>query len=138
MVTLFVQNNIQEKNRTQNTQWKQIYRWKWYRSMTRRNVRHFPRLSAEWRRIAFVYDVIGDMTIATNVDARGDSSHRKRRVLRRLKMAMCRQNLFHYDLRVCTELQVRSKTASRLWFYAYNTKSTRTLSLQDVQSSNVK
>ena len=32
---------------------------------------------------------------------------------------MRRQNLFHYDLRVCTELQVLSKTASRLWFYAY-------------------
>ena len=34
-------------------------------------------------------------------------------------MAMCRRNLFHYDLRVCTELQILSKTASRLWFYAY-------------------
>ena len=32
---------------------------------------------------------------------------------------MCRRNLFHFDLRVCTELQVLSKTASRLWFYAY-------------------
>ena len=32
---------------------------------------------------------------------------------------MCRRNLFHYDLRVCTELQVLSKTASRLWFYTY-------------------
>ena len=30
----------------------------------------------------------------------------------------CR-NLFHYDLRVCTELQVLPKTTSRLWFYAY-------------------
>ena len=41
MVIIFVQNNIQ-KTRTQNTQWKQRYRWKRYRSMTRRNVRHFP------------------------------------------------------------------------------------------------
>ena len=32
---------------------------------------------------------------------------------------MCRRNLFHYDLRVCTELHILSKTASRLWFYAY-------------------
>ena len=32
---------------------------------------------------------------------------------------MCRRNLFNYDLQVCTELQVLSKTASRLWFYAY-------------------
>ena len=29
------------------------------------------------------------------------------------------RNFFPYDLRVCTELQVLSKTASRLWFYAY-------------------
>ena len=34
---------------------------------------------------------------------------------------MCRQNLVHYDLRVCTQLQVLSKIASRLWFYAYKT-----------------
>ena len=32
---------------------------------------------------------------------------------------MCRRNLFHYDLRVCMELQVPSKTVSRLWFCAY-------------------
>ena len=32
---------------------------------------------------------------------------------------MCRRNLFQYDFRVCTELQVLSKAASRLWFYAY-------------------
>ena len=34
-------------------------------------------------------------------------------------MAICRRNSFHYYLRVCTELQILSKTASRLWFYAY-------------------
>ena len=32
----------------------------------------------------FVYDVIGNMAIATNVDARGDSSHRKRRVVKKV------------------------------------------------------
>ena len=32
---------------------------------------------------------------------------------------MCRPNWFYYDLRVCTELQVLSKTVSLLWFYAY-------------------
>ena len=32
---------------------------------------------------------------------------------------MCRWNLFHYNLRVCTELQVPSKTTSRPWFYTY-------------------
>ena len=42
----------------------------------------FRRLSAEWRRQAFVYDVIRNMAMVTSVDARGDSSHRKRRVLR--------------------------------------------------------
>ena len=40
----------------------------------------FRRLAAEWRRIAFVYDVIGNIAKATSVDARGDSSHHKRRV----------------------------------------------------------
>ena len=34
-------------------------------------------------------------------------------------MEMCRLNRFHNDLRVFTELQVISKTASRFWFYAY-------------------
>ena len=32
----------------------------------------FRRLATEWRRIAFVYDVIGNMAIATNVYARDD------------------------------------------------------------------
>ena len=32
---------------------------------------------------------------------------------------MFRRNWFHYYLRVCTELQVLSKTVSPLWFYAY-------------------
>ena len=41
MVTLFVQNNIQKKNELK-IQRKQRYRWKRYRSMTRRNFRHFP------------------------------------------------------------------------------------------------
>ena len=45
-VTLFVQNNIQ-KNRTQNMQWKQRYRWKLYRSVARRNLRHFPPASGQ-------------------------------------------------------------------------------------------
>ena len=40
----------------------------------------FRPLAADLRRIAFVYDVIGDMAIGTSVHARGDSSHRNRRV----------------------------------------------------------
>ena len=48
---------------------------------------------------------------------------------------MCRRNLFHYDLRVCTELQVLSKTVSRLWFYSYNKYKNGTL--QDVQPYNI-
>ena len=79
----------------------------------------FRWLAAEWRRIAFVYDVKGNMAIATSIDARGDWSHRKRQVLRKWKMAMCRRNLLHYDLRVCTELQNLTKTVSRFCFYAY-------------------
>ena len=43
----------------------------------------FRWLAAEWRRIAFAYDVIGHMAIATSVASRGDSSHRKRQVSRR-------------------------------------------------------
>ena len=43
----------------------------------------FRRLAAEWRWLMFVYDVIENMAIETSVDARGDSSNRKRRVLRR-------------------------------------------------------
>ena len=74
------------------------------------------------------------MAIATSVDARGDSSHRKRRVLRRSLMAMCRRNLFHYYSRMCRDLQVLSKSASRLWFNAYkkykNDKSARRTALQ--------
>ena len=94
----------------------------------------FSRLAAEWRRLAFVYEVIRNMAMATSVKARGDSSHRKRWVLRRWKMLTCRRNWFHYYLWVCTELQVLSETASRLWFYVY--KSTRTVTLQDVHTYN--
>ena len=47
---------------------------------------------------------------------------------------MFRRNWFHHYLRVCTELQVLSKTASRLWFYAYkkykNSNSARRTYLQ--------
>ena len=50
-------------------------------------------------------------------------------------MAMCPRNLFYYDLRVCTELKVLSKTASRLRFTF--TKRTETVTLQDVKLNNV-
>ena len=43
---------------------------------------------------------------------------------------MCGRNLFLYDMQVCTELQVLSKTVSRLWFYAYK-------KYKDVESNNV-
>ena len=43
----------------------------------------FRRLAAEWLWQAFVYDVIGNMAMATSIDARGDSSHHKGWVLRR-------------------------------------------------------
>ena len=44
----------------------------------------FRQLAAKWRRIAFVYDVIGNMVITTSVDARGNLSHRKIWLLQRL------------------------------------------------------
>ena len=44
----------------------------------------FRRLAAEWRRQTFVYDVIGNMAMATSVDARGHSSIHKRWMLSRL------------------------------------------------------
>ena len=40
----------------------------------------FCRQAAEWHWIVFVYEVIGYMAITTSVDARRDSSRRKRRV----------------------------------------------------------
>ena len=139
MVTLFVQNNIQ-KTRTQNMQWKQRYRWKRYRSVTRRNVRHFPPAS-------------GRMTPA-NVGLwrhreHGDSNKRWRQRrfdpsqeigVKKMIMAICRRNSYHYYLWVCTELQVLSKTASRLWFYAYKkykngNSARRTASRRHIRSS---
>ena len=38
---------------------------------------------------------------------------------KKMLIALCRRIGFYYDLQVCTELQVLSKSASRLWFYAY-------------------
>ena len=51
---------------------------------------------------------------------------------------MCRRKLFHYDLRVCTGLQVLSET--RLWFYAYKKNKNgisarRTASQRHIRSS---
>ena len=82
MVTLFVKNNIQKNKRKIWSESRDIDETKivkWLGQM----FGIFRRLVAEWRQIVFVYDVIGNMVIATSVDARGDSSHRKRRVLRR-------------------------------------------------------
>ena len=45
------------------------------------------RLAGKWLWIAFVYDVIGNMGIATNVYTRGNSSHHNR-ALRRWEMAI--------------------------------------------------
>ena len=59
--------------------------------MTRRNVRLFPSASEGMTPDSVCYDVIGNMAISTSVDARGDLSHGKRRVL----MTMCRQSSLH-------------------------------------------
>ena len=118
MVTLFVKNNIQ-KTRTQNTQWKQRYRWKLNCSMTWWNGRHFPPASGRMTQ--------NSVCLWSN-RKHGDSNKRWRQRqfepwqetgVRKMIMAMCCRNLFHYDLRVCMELQVLSKTASCLCFYTY-------------------
>ena len=83
MVTLFVQNNIQKKtNGKYEVKSRDIDENDFVQRLGE-TFGIFRRLAAELRNIAFVYDVIGKMTIATSVDTRGVSSHRKRRVLRR-------------------------------------------------------
>ena len=82
VVTLVVQNNIQKPERkicseSRDIDENAIVQW------LGETFGIFRRLAAEWRRQAFVYDVIGNMAMATSADARGDSSHRKRWVLRR-------------------------------------------------------
>ena len=80
MVTLFVKNNMQKTperkicSESRDINENKIVQW------LGETFGIFRRLAAEWRRIAFVYDVIRNMVIATSVDARGDSSHRKIRV----------------------------------------------------------
>ena len=114
MVTLLVRNNIQKPKR--KTRWKQRYRWKQYRSMTRRNVQHFPPASG---RMAFVYYVTGKMvgsTVATSVDARGDSSNRKKRVFKRLNGNVSSEWI---SLRFASENGTASSIKNCIWFYAY-------------------
>ena len=82
MDTLFVKKNIQKTERKIRSESRDIdenciVEW------LGETFDIFRRLAAEWRRQAFVYDVKGNMAIATRIDARGDSSYRKRRVLRR-------------------------------------------------------
>ena len=82
MVTLFVQNNVQKTERKIRTESRDIdendiVQW------LGETFGIFRRLAAEWRRLMFIFDVTWNMAIATSVDARGDSSHRKRRALRR-------------------------------------------------------
>ena len=101
-------------------QWKWRYRRKRYRSMTRRNVRHFPPASGRKTPI--------NVCLWRHRE-HGNSNKRWRQ--RRFKpsqetgvkkirlMAMRGRNLFHYDLRVYTEMQVLSKIVSPLLFNAY-------------------
>ena len=134
MVTLFVQNNIQ-KTRTQNTQWKQTYRWKRNRSMTRRNVRHFPPASGRmtpinvcsWRHIEH-----------------GDSN--KRWLQRRFEPSqetgvkkMINGNVVGiYFIMICEcARSCKFYPKLRLDSGFKLTKSTRTVTLQDVQPHNV-
>ena len=83
MVILFIKNNIQKKperkirSESRDIDENKIVQW------LGETLGIFRRLAAEWRQMAFVYDVIGNMAIATSVGTRGDSSHRKRHVLRK-------------------------------------------------------
>ena len=58
------------------------------------------------------------MAIAKSVDARGDSSHDKRQVLKEDEKWRCVARIDF--IMICERiLQVLSKAASRLWFYPY-------------------
>ena len=135
MVTHFVQNNIQ-KTRSQNTQWKQRYRWKRYRSMTRRNVRHFPPASGQMTPI--------NVCLWRHRE-HGDSNKR------------WRQRRFEPSQETGVKKMINGNVSSEfisLWFASVHgaanfypklrlasgftlTKSTRTVTLQDVPLANV-
>ena len=130
MVTPLVQNNIQ-KTRTQNTQWKQRYRWKRYRSMTRRNVRHFPSASDR---------MTPNSVCLWRHREHGDSNKR------------WRQSRFEPSPETGVKKMINGNVSSEfisLWFASVHgvaisikncvslTKSTRTITLQDVQLRNV-
>ena len=116
MVTLFVQNNIQ-KTRTQNTQWKQRYRWKRYCSMTRR-IWHFPASGGMmpfnvclWRQREHAYS---------------NNRWRQRRFkpsqetgVKKMINGKVSSEFISLWFASAAELQVLSKTASPLLFYAY-------------------
>ena len=80
----------------------------------------FRPLVAEWRWILFVYDVIGNMAIATSID-RGQRRFEPSQETGVKKMinGNVSSEFISLWLRVCKELQVLSNPASRLWFYAY-------------------
>ena len=132
MVTLFVQNNIQKPERkirseSRDIDENDIVQW------LGETFGIFRRLAAEWHRLMFVDDVIGNMAIATSVDARGDSSHRKRRVLRRLQ---CVVGIYFIMICECAR-SCKFYQKMRLASGFKLTKSKRTITLQDVQPHNV-
>ena len=74
------------------------------------------RLAAEWRRIPF-YDAIGNM-------AGSNKRWRQRQFKPSQEWCFKEDDKWQFvvgidDLRVCTKLQVLSKTDSRLWFYTF-------------------
>ena len=100
-------------------QWKQRYRWKQNRSMTRRNVRHFPLASGR---------MTPNIVCLWCHRKHGDSN--KRWCQRQFEPSqetgvkkMINDNVpsefISLWLWVCKELQVLSNPASRLWFYTY-------------------
>ena len=124
-----------KKTRTQNTQWKQRYRWKRYRSMTRRNVRHFPPASGRMTPI--------NVCLWRHRE-HGDSSNR------------WRQRRFEPSQETGVKKMINGNVSSEfisLWFASVHCassiqncvpplvlrlqKSIRTVTLQDVQPHNV-
>ena len=68
----------------------------------------------------FVNDVIGNMAIATSVDARGDSSHRKRRVFKKLINGNVSSEFYFIMICECARsCKFYQKLCLALWFYAY-------------------
>ena len=76
------------------------------------------RLAAEWRRIAFVYDVIGNMAIATSVDGSGFEPSQETGVKKMINGNVSSEFISLWFASVYGAAS-SIQNASRHWFYAY-------------------